>query len=132
MNKQKQKQEAIKRMKQLGLYTNAIREFEKDNVLSRSDNGILFWLTDEEKRLVSKFEREYDIVVYHVIRNNTKFGMLLSLLYVSNDEDEWKMDQEDIQQRTPIAYVYNVNEPMFSEFGSIGVENRYGGLVRTA
>lgn len=132
MNKQKQKQEAIKRMKQLGLYTNTIREFEKDNVLNRSDNGILFWLTDEEKRLVSKFEREYDTVVYHVIRNNTKFGMLLSLLYVSNDEDEWEMDQEDIQQRTPIAYVYNVDEPMFSEFGSIGVENRYGGLVRTA
>ena len=132
MEKQKQKHEAIKRMKQLELYKKAIEEFEDDDVLNRSDNGILFWLIDEEKRLVSKFEKEYDAVVYHVIRNNTSFGVLLSLLYVSNDEEEWEMDREDIKEGTPIAYVYNLDEPMFSEFGSIEIVNRFGGLVRTA
>lgn len=31
-----------------------------------------------------------------------------------------------------LSYVYNVDCPEFSEFGSIGFIQRFGGLVRTA
>ena len=46
----KQKQEAIERMKMLKIYSQAIKEFEKENVINVSEHGgILFWLDDEQQ-----------------------------------------------------------------------------------
>ena len=39
MNKNQQKQEALKRMKLLKLYPNIIKEFEKDGIVNLSENG---------------------------------------------------------------------------------------------
>lgn len=133
MDKELQKQEAIQRMKALSLMENVIQDFEKEDILYLSEGyGALFWLDDTQKEYVAEFETEYQAVVYHVIHNNTEFGELLAFLYVSNEKDEWADDREDIKEGCPLAYVKNLDEPAFSEFGSIGVMPQYGGLVRTA
>lgn len=129
---EKKKIEAIQRMKTLKMHENPIREFEKDSVLNKSKHGgILYWLDDKEKELVKKFEQKYNAVVYHVIHNYTDYGEMLSILYVSDEKDEWEYDREDLQSGYACAYVINLDDDFCSEFGSIGVRPQFGGLVRT-
>ena len=142
--KERQKQEAITRMEMLGLYEEVIRDFAQTGRLYYSERspfcGVLFWLDEKPEwmKLVREFEKEYNAVVYHATSERTEFGDLLSLLYVSAQEDEWDMDYDDIDRMKvthvayPMAYVINLTDPDLSEFGTIGVEQKGGGLIRIA
>lgn len=133
MTKQKQKQEAIERMKLLKLCPNIIKEFEKENIVNLSEHGgILYWLDSDQQAIVDSFEAEHDALVYHVIHSFTEFGELYSLLYVSKYEEEWETDREDLKDGYALVYVKNVDDDMCSEFGSICIKPQFGGLVRTA
>ncbi len=131
--KTKQKQEAIERMKMLKLFPNIIKEFEKEGIINMSENGgYLYWLDSDQQAMVDEFEAKHNALVYHIIHSYTQFGEMYALLYVSDDEDEWGYDKDDIRCGCILAYVKNVTDDMCSEFGSIGVRPQYGGLVRTA
>jgi len=133
MERTVQKQEALERMKMLKLHENVIREFEKEDLINLSEHGgILYWLDDKQKEYVARFEREHNAVVYHVIHNYTEFGELLAFLYVSSHEEEWEYDRDDLKDGYALAYVENLDDPCFSEFGSIGIKPQFGGLCRTA
>ena len=130
---EKKKEEALKRMKLLELYPNVIKEFEKDNVVNLSENGgFLYWLNDEQKQIVTEFEEDHDALVYHVIHDFTEFGELLTFLYVSDYEEEWEDDVNDLKDGYSCAYVKNLSDDFCSEFGSICFRQQFGGLVRTA
>ena len=127
-----QKLEAIKRMKKLDIYTQAIKEFEKDNVLNKSESGgILFWLDENEKKMVKEFEEKYNATVYHLIHNYTEYGELYSFLFVSQYKDDWDYDNEDLNNNRSLVYVKNIDEDAFSEFRTIGIRSQFGGLIRT-
>lgn len=128
--KKKQKAEAIKRMKKLGIIKDAIDQFKDDDMVMVSENGFLFWIDDDLKQMVKDFENEYEALVYMVVHSKTQFGDLYSMLYVSKHEEEWEMDNEDLTEGYVIAYVKNVTDDWCSEIGSIAVKNRFGGLVR--
>lgn len=131
--KTRQKQEAIERMKMLKLFPNIIKEFEKEGIINMSENGgYLYWLDSDQQAMVDEFEAKHNALVYHIIHSYTQFGEMYALLYVSDDEDEWGYDKDDIRCGCILAYVKNVTDDMCSEFGSIGVRPQYGGLVRTA
>lgn len=129
---EEKKAEAKSRLITLKVLPNVIREFDEENKVNASEDGILYWLTDEEKKIVKDFENEHNAVVYHCIRNNTEFGKLLALLYVSDSSEEWQYDNDDLSSGYAFAYVHNFDEPLFSEFGSIGIAPRFGGILRTA
>lgn len=129
------KTEAIKRMKALDLYKPYINLFEKDNkiFLSEMTGGVYEFDEDEELNAkVKAFEEDHDALVYHVIRTMTQFGELFNFLYVSDYEEEWAMDNADIEAGYALAYVWNKTDEWCSEFGSIGVAGKFGGIVRTA
>lgn len=127
-----QKQEAIARMKKLDIYVQAITEFEKENLVNKSEHGgILYWLDENEQEMVKEFEEKYDALVYHIIHNYTSFGELYAFLYVSKNKDEWDYDNDDLNHNICLAYVKNLDEDAYSEFGSIGIKSQFGGLVRT-
>ena len=69
---------------------------------------------------------------YHVIRTMTAFGELYSFLYISDYDEEWDMDNEDLVDGYAMSYVWNKTNEWCSEFGSIGVRGKYGGIVRVA
>ena len=118
-------------VKKNGKWTTYIKEFEEDGKLNLSEyNGILFHLNDDEKEMIKTWEQD-ECLVYHVIKSKTSFGLLYSLLYVSDTEDEWEMDFENIKEHCPFVYVINKTVPEYSEFGSITILPRNGGLVRT-
>ena len=131
MEKAKQKQEALERMKMLKLHGNIIKEFDKEGIVNLSENGgFLYWLDSDQQAIVDEFEAEHDALVYHVIHDCTEFGELYSLLYVSKYEEEWEDDRSDLKDGYALVYVKNVDDDFCSEFGSIGVKPQFGGLVR--
>lgn len=131
VSKENKKKEALQRMKALGIYSESIKQFERGMVsYSEPPMGANYWLDDEQKAIIKKFEEEYNALVYFGIRSYTEFGKLDSFLYVSDNEEEWFMDNADIQEGYAVAYVYNHDVPEYSEIGSIAVRERFGGLVR--
>ena len=126
------KQEAIKRLKALNIIDDAIEQFERDDIVMVSEPpyGGLYWLNDEEKEMVKKFEEEYNALVYMVVRSFTNFGKMDSLLFVSDYDEEYEMEMEDITDGYVMTYTINHDMPMCSEMGSIVVKPMFGGLVR--
>ena len=125
--------EALLRMKKLNLHENAINEFKNERKLNLSEGyGALYWLNDEELKMVKDWEQETGNVVYHVIKNNLDFGLCYSFLYVSENVEEWEMDNDDLESGYPLVYVYNASFSDCSEFGAIGIAKSFGGLRRTA
>lgn len=133
-----QKVEALLRMKKLDIHENAIKEFKDEGKLNLSEPafgnrvGVLYWLNAEEQKMVDEFEKEYGGKVYHVIKNNTAFGLLYSMLYVSKHPEEWESDDEDLEEGYQVAYVKNATDDFLSELGGIQIKPAFGGVVRIA
>ena len=127
----RKKAEAIQRMKMLKLHSNAIKEFEEEGRLNLSENGgFLYWLDDDQRQKVLEFEEVHDALVYHVLRNFVGGDEHLAFLFVSDYEEEWEQDREDLRRGYPFVYVKNMSADWCSEFGSIGIESCIGGLKR--
>ena len=134
------KNEASARMRILKIHENAVNDLEKNDMVNVSffGCGILYWPTDKQIELIKKFEAQYNCLVYHAISSTTEIGELLTLLYISQYESDWPTDREDLKNYDPrygysiMAYVYNLANDIFSEFGSVCVKPKNGGLVRTA
>ena len=79
VSREVKKEEAIKRMRAMNIYSDAIKQFKNADIVMVSEPplGGLFWLNDEEKEMVSKFE---------IIRTSGKWKMRTSktimLLYM--------------------------------------------------
>lgn len=130
--KRKQKEEAVKRMKKLSLHPIIIVEFINKGTIHKSEHiGFLSWLNDKEKKIVKEFEKERNSVVYHIIKNHTEFGTLLTIFYVSPHTDEWSIDNEDIKLNRQLCYVKNLDVDYYSEYGYICFQKNIGGLIRT-
>lgn len=124
-------EEGAARMVMLKMLPQPIKEFREEGKLNMSENGgFLYWLNDEQKKIVKDWEEEHEGVVYHVIHNFTNFGEMLTFLYVSKYKEEWEMDREDLRAGYPLVYVMNLSMPDCSEFGSVGVQPSVGGVKR--
>lgn len=129
---QEQKNEAIARLKMLKMHNNVINEFKNDNLVNQSEHGgFLYWLDENQQAFVNDFEEKTHCVVYHIIHNYTDIGELLSLLFVSENENEWIQDRLDLQDGYAFVYVKNLSDDYCSEYGTIGIAPRFGGLMRT-
>lgn len=129
MKKEEMKQEALSRMSILQMHTNAIEDFEK-GILNRSEGGMLYWLTDDEKDMIMRWEAETCNLAYHVIKDQTSLGLMYSILYVSPDKEEWVFDRKDLVDGYPLSYVVNQDDPDCSDYGSIKIMPRFGGVIR--
>lgn len=126
------KVEAIKRMRAMGVFPDAIKQFKNADIVMVSEPplGGLYWLNDEEKEMVHKFEQENNALVYLVVRSFTNIGKMDNLFYVSNYDDEWEMENDDLKDHYAFVYVVNHDMPDCSEFGSIAWKSIGGGVLR--
>ena len=91
---EERKQEAVRRLYMLNLHPNVVKDFKR-GTLNCSDRiqfgpstiGALFWLSDEEQEKVKEIEKKYEITVYHMTYEETAFGELYDLFYVSSHKD---------------------------------------------
>ena len=126
------KNECVKRMKKLKLHPNVINEFINENKLNKSDGplGTLYWLTEEEQERVKRIEEKYNVLVYHVIHTFSNLGETYDLLYVENEKECWEYDRLDIEQGIVLSRTEVVEVDINSEFGSIGIQSKNGGVIR--
>lgn len=105
--RQRQKQEALRRMKCLGLNEGLIRAFEEDDMIFISDyytRSLIsndpyeerLWvdkIKEDEQDAIDAFEKEYGWLVYHVISLRSPIpndlDPMLILLCVTTYEDDW-------------------------------------------
>lgn len=133
VRKAQKKEEAIRRMKIIGLFDDMIKHFEDDNIIYVNEPpiGAIYDLSEEDMEMVRKFEEKYNALVYTVIRSYTTMGTMDVLMYVADEISEWAMDTEDLEENTAFAYVVNHNFPLFSEFGQIHWKRTAaGGIIR--
>ena len=94
------KEEAIRRMKALDLYKPYIESFiKRDEIfMSEMTGGVYEFSSNTELcNKVREFEDEHKALVYHIIRTVTVDGEIYSFLFVSDYQEEWEMDNADIQ-----------------------------------
>lgn len=124
--------EAILRMRKLDIIEDAVKQFEDKGVIMCSENpyGALYTLNEEQAEIVKAFEKEHNALVYLAIRAFSATDEMISLLYVSNEKEEWYIDREDIDNGFALAYAYNFTAPYCSEIGYIQIRPVNGGLIR--
>lgn len=129
-----QKAEAIARMKQLGIFPETIKQFDRDGKVSISEPpvGAFYWAEGWDLDRIQQFEDERGALVYLVIRSYTSFGKMDSYLYVSRYDEEWEQDRNDLASGEALTYTVNLDAPDLSEAGYIGFKRTLaGGLLRT-
>lgn len=137
--RQKQKEEAIKRMKLLQIMPQVREDFKSNDTIYYSErqnsffNATLYWLRNhpEYVKLAKELEEENGALVYHAQLTHTELGDMLSLLYVSKNEEEWEMDKDDIVNGQAFVRVVNLDDDLLSDFGTIGIKPSMGGVLRT-
>lgn len=134
MTRDDMKKEAISRMKNIGIEQLVIDHFEKYDHVFAAKNFLLSKLLPEEEAIVADWEKENGGLVYHVVCASSEIGELLSFLYVSKYEDDWASEREIYRQGDDVVglygYAYNLEEPMFSDFGFMQFKNEDGILIR--
>ena len=133
---EKIKNECIRRMKILKLHDEGFHtclgDFRKNEQAWKSEfYGILYWLDEEEKKIVKDFEekyKEYESKVYHCYKAHTQFGEILYLFYCSNQADEDKDFDYNIKDNIIWCYAYNISDPGLSEFGTCYIRPKFGGV----
>lgn len=132
-----QQEVAIKAMKELGIFTPYIEAFKKDGIVTCFESCIGWHIGDDNypelKAKIKEFEERTGSLVYAVTHENTEFGECYDLLCVSKYEEDWGDEVIDNGGYSIVfAYVWNATFESDSEFGSIGVASRYGGVCRVA
>lgn len=132
----KQKLEAINRLKMLKVINQVIKDFKAHDVVYYSEyqnkifNAVLYTANDFIKKEIKKFEEKHNALVYHCMLARYEFGTCLSMLYVSANEEERGLDRIDINRACAYAYVDNLSDPFCSEIGLIGLKPSMGGVRR--
>lgn len=139
--REKQKADAETRLHMLEklfkVHPNVLKEFKQDGTVYYSErinkkfDGILYWLRNKPEYVkeVRKIEKKYNIYVYHCILMHTRYGDWLTMLFVSNDTENWAQEKSDLMVGYPQAYVSDFTE-INSEFGTIQILGVNGGLKR--
>lgn len=128
------KNKAIDCLKELDIYKPYIKAFVKDDEITMFEHYAGFYISQypELYNQIKELEQKYNILIYAVTHEFTSFGECYSFLYVPNDKNdlEYTIDKFAHNCYYAMAYVYNKNEPLFSEFGSIIVKSGFGGIMR--
>ena len=130
--KEKRKNEAIKRTEELqkafGLSKDLVQSL-KDNIVmfsyetAKKRNGRMAPISSQKKysKIVREFEEKNNCYVYHAIETRSIFNkLILTLLFVSGDEEEWELDR--LEDNYIYAYCVNIQYPECSEYGDVFLE----------
>lgn len=130
------KQKAIELMKQLDIYKPYIQGFKKNDTICYFEQFGGFWAYQEPKLMekIKEFEEEHNCLVYAVTHEYLEFGECYDFLFISDYEEEWDYTLEGLSESKYIAcaYVWNKDDDLCSEFGSIVVRSFGGGIKRIA
>lgn len=139
MCKENQIREAIRRMEDLQKKFNlneSLVSYLKNNEVYYSYLvlgmfGCIDTINYDERysKITKEFEERTGSYVYHAIETYSQYGRLLTLLFVSADEDEWTVER--LTSNYLMAYIYNMDESL-GEYGDVFLTSDNGALLRIA
>ena len=135
MNKtrEEKKIKAIELMKKLDIYRPYIKGLQKEDNVCYFENygGYWAWQEPDLMKKVIELEEEHNCLVYAITHEYTAIGEMYSFLIVTDYEEEWDTLLEKYgNQYYGFAYVWNVDDDMCSEFGTIALSGFGGGIRR--
>lgn len=133
--KEQRKEIAIRSLKQLGIYKPYIDEFEKNDLVCYFERFAGFWVFQEPEieAKMKEIEKKHNCTVFAITHEFAEFGECYSFLLVSDYPEEWNdtiVNDGDVFYA--FAYVWNKTDEWCSEFGSVCLASRFGGIVRVA
>jgi hypothetical protein len=135
--KTQMKQEAIKRLNFMGVSTREAEAVIHNRgmrlaVEREMFEGVRKPLQEMFKGLVAtkiyEFEEEHNCLVYSAYVQESWAGTLINILFVSPYEEDWDGDRNDLENKRPIGYCINLENPDCSEFGTIFVKKYNDGF----
>lgn len=114
---QKQKEEALRRLKLLKS-PEIITKNLKDDVVTVSTKNGLKYLSEKHRKVINQIEEDFGHYIYHVI----DMDGFVNYLFVSKYESDWFIESTMLRQDIAYAYVYNDEHEKDLEIGAIGVE----------
>ena len=130
------KEKAVGYMKDVGIFDDAIKAFETDDIVFFSINGFIYSLTPQMRQTISEIENKLhgDAVIWHVIHGKYKMcdGSELSMdtYLLATSECADALDKCENEGYYAFAFVNNIDAPQDSEFGDVVIAERFGGLYR--
>lgn len=126
--REQQRDKALELMREIGVLPLYIDCVQEDMEFVK--NYWAMWIDKRGKlrELIEKFEREYGAYVYYVTQENWRFGNCYSFLCVSKYSEYFvrKRKNGDVMVH---AWVEYINNPEWSEFGTIGVRIKHDGFL---
>ncbi len=136
MERQLKKDKAIELMKTLDIYKPYIQGFKQNDKVCFYEMFAGYWVDQEPEieQKMKEIENKYNCIVYAITHEFTDFGELYDFLIVPDYKEEW--DELIYRQRSnefiAYAYVWNKDDDLCSEFGSVGIKSFGGGIRRVA
>ena len=127
------KEKAIELMKKLDIYKPYIKGFKNEDTVCYFENYAGYWAWQEQALMekVKQLEEEHNCLVYAITHEYTAIGEMYSFLIITDYEEEWDTLLEKYgNQYYAFAYVWNVDDDMCSEFGTIALSSFGGGIRR--
>ena len=130
--KTQQKVKAIECMKQLDIYKPYIEVFEKEDQVCLYEAFAGFWVHQYEElnAKMKQIEKQFKATVYAITHEFMEFGECYTFLLVPFYKGDWKylIDSEG-KKHSCFAYVWNKDDDMCSELGTVLISS-YGGGIR--
>lgn len=132
-----QKEKAIECMQQLNIYKPYIKKFENDGTVTLFEGFGGYYINEEQEsevlNRIKEFEAETGSLVYAVTHEKFEFGECYSFLCISKYEKDWDYSVKNTPQGSYVfSYVWNKDDDMCSEYGTIVVVSFGGGIQRIA
>ena len=132
---EERKEKAMEYLAKLDIYKPYIRGFKEENNVCYFENFAGFWAWQDAELIakIKEIEEKHNLTVYAVTHEFTEFGEMYSLLVVTDYKEEWKhlVEKNGFYHNT-FAYVWNKDDELCSEFGTITVGSFGGGIARIA
>ena len=133
ITRDEKKIKAIELMKKLDIYKPYIKGFKNEDTVCYFENYGGYWAYQEPDLIekVKELEEQYNCLVYAITHEYTSIGEMYSFLIVTDYEEEWDTLLEKYgNQYYGFAYVWNKEDDMCSEFGTIALSSFGGGIRR--
>ena len=133
ITREDKKVKAIELMKKLDIYKPYIKGFKNEDTVCYFENYGGYWAYQEPGLIekVKELEEQHNCLVYAITHEYTAIGEMYSFLIVTDYEEEWDTLLEKYSnQYYGFAYVWNKDDDMCSEFGTIALSSFGGGIRR--
>ena len=133
--KEQRKEQAVKFLNMLDIYKPYIKGFQEKDQVCFFEEYAGFW-ADQEPELYNKMkeiEEKYNCTVYAITHEYLEFGECYDFLIITDYEEEWEdLVYKGVHDFIAYSYVWNKDDDYCSEFGSVGIRARGGGIMRIA